>query len=238
MNENTERELKQERRMHYTMSFIGGIFAIYSLLEHSNVFGSAETSNMILLVKDLLCWDAYHIFIRVGSLAVYATGIILTVWMDKNCPALQKRICIMIDCFAAFVLGILPENLNPVVALYPVAFAMSIQWCTFHGVRENPSASTFSTGNFRQLVTLIFCYVTEKSEENLPRIKFYIITMFSFHAGIATVYLIWPYISELRHQSIWMVIFPLMFAFVQESLATIKNVDCELAIPNLECEDV
>ena len=49
-------EIKQEILLHYTMSFIGGIFAIYALLEHSNVFGSAETSNMILLVNDLLHW--------------------------------------------------------------------------------------------------------------------------------------------------------------------------------------
>lgn len=238
MEQYIKNEVKQEKRLHYTMSFIGGIFAIYSLLEHSNVFGSAETSNMILLVKDLLCMDVFHILIRVGSLAVYAAGIILTVWMDKNCPALQKRICIMIDCFVAFVLGILPEDLHPVVALYPVAFAMSIQWCTFRGVRENPSASTFSTGNFRQLVTLIFVYVTEKRQENLSRIKFYIITMLSFHAGIAAIYLIWPYVSELRHQSIWLVILPLMIAFVQESLVAVKKDRCEEVPQGLECEEV
>lgn len=238
MTENTEIELRQERMLHYTMSFIGGIFAIYSLLEHANVFGSAETSNMKLLVKDLLCWDLYHIFIRIGSLAVYAAGIILTIWMDKNSLEIQKRVCILIDCFAAFVLGILPENLHPVIALYPVAFAMSIQWCTFRGVRENPSATTFSTGNFRQLITLVFHYVTEKKQENLSRIKFYIITMLSFHAGVATMYLIWPYISKQRHQSIWLVILPLLFAFIQESLVTVKKGECELVVQNLECEDV
>lgn len=109
------------------MSFVGGIFAIYALLEHSNVFGSAETSNMLLLVKDLLQWDVYQILIRLISLLVYAFGIILSVWMAKKHKTIQKRVCIVIDGLAALILGILPENINPVIALYPVAFAMSIQ---------------------------------------------------------------------------------------------------------------
>lgn len=52
---------RKNNLLHYTMSFVGEIFAIYSLLERSNVFGSAETSNMILLVNDFLKWDIFHI---------------------------------------------------------------------------------------------------------------------------------------------------------------------------------
>lgn len=157
-----EYHIKREKLLHYTMSFVGGIFAIYSLLEHSNVFGSAETSNMILLVNDFLQADIFHIIIRISSLLVYASGIILTIWLSKNHPTVQKKICIIIDFLAAFLLGFIPENVNPVIALYPVAFAMSIQWCTFRGISGNPSATTFSTGNFRQLVTIIYNFIIEK----------------------------------------------------------------------------
>lgn len=216
-----DKELKQELLLHYTMSFVGGIFAIYALLEHSNVFGSAETSNMILLVNDLLQWDLFHIVIRLGSLLVYALGITLTLWMAKYHSDVQKRVCIIIDCFAALILEFLPENIHPVIALYPVAFAMSIQWCTFRGVRENPSATTFSTGNFRQLVTLIFNYTTEKKPEDLSRIKFYVFTMLSFHTGIALIYIIQPYISK---QSIFLVFIPLIAAYIQETWAANKKI--------------
>lgn len=213
-------ELKHEKLLHYTMSFVGGIFAIYSLLEHANVFGSAETSNMILLVNDLLNWDIFHIIIRVGSLFIYACGIITTLWMTKYYPAMQKRLCMIVDCIAALILGLLPENIHPVIALYPVAFAMSIQWCTFRGVQKNPSATTFSTGNFRQLVTLTFDYITEKKQENLSHIRFYVTTMMSFHAGIAVIYIVWSYFP---HKSIWLVYIPLTFAFIQEILPVIKK---------------
>lgn len=231
-----ETEIKKEMLLHYTMSFIGGIFAIYALLEHSNVFGSAETSNMILLVNDLLQWDIFHILIRLGSLFVYASGIILTIWMTKYHPNIQKRVCMIIDCFAALILGFLPDNIHPVIALYPVAFAMSIQWCTFRGIRENSSATTFSTGNFRQLITIIFNYITERKREDLSRIKFYIATMLSFHVGIAVIYIVHPYFSRL---SIFGVFIPLSYALIQEIIvAAQKNVSVEVLDQSAGCEDV
>lgn len=187
--------VKEEMRLHYTMSFVGGIFAIYALLEHSNVFGSAETSNMILLVENLLHGDVFHIAIRVGSLLAYAGGITLTIWMERYHAAMQKRICILIDCLAALILGFLLADTHPLVALYPVAFAMSIQWCGFRGVRKNTSATTFSTGNFRQLVTSIFNYAADRKQEDLFRIRFYILTMLTFHSGVALSYIVWPYLD-------------------------------------------
>lgn len=214
------------------MSFVGGIFAIYALLEHSNVFGSAETGHMILLVNDILQWDFYHIVIRVISLVVYAFGIILTLWMAKYHPTVQKRICIIIDCLAAVALGFIPPNINPVVALYPVGFAMSIQWCTFRGVSQNPSATTFSTGNLRQLVTSVFNYFTDRTQEDLLRIKFYIATMLSFHAGVAAIYIVWPHIP---HKSIWIVFVPLALAAIQEIRI---NAHDNLLAQSSGCEDV
>lgn len=231
-----EAKAKQEKILHYTMSFIGGIFAIYALLEHSNVFGSAETSNMILLVNDLLHLDGYHILIRFVSLLVYAFGIILSVWMAKKHTSIQKRVCIIIDGLAALILGILPENIHPVIALYPVAFAMSVQWCTFRGVCDNPSATTFSTGNFRQLVTIGFNYATDRKREDRCSILFYVITMLSFHSGVAVIYVVWNYIP---HKSIWLVFIPLVFAFVQETLPdTKKTVSYKIIAQNAGCEDV
>lgn len=227
---------RKNNLLHYTMSFVGGIFAIYSLLERSNVFGSAETSNMILLVNDFLKWDIFHIIIRLGSLIVYASGIILTLYMDKYHPDSKKIICIIIDCFAALILGFLPQNINPIIALYPVAFAMSIQWCTFRGVGNNSSATTFSTGNFRQLVTIIFNYITEKHEEDLFRIRFYVITMLSFHTGVALIYIISPHFSQ---QLIWIVFIPLSFAAIQQFIITKQEHKHYEVLPQTSgCDDV
>lgn len=218
------------------MSFIGGMFAIYALLEHSNVFGSAETSNMILLVKDLLNMDLFHIAIRVISLIVYAAGITASLWLAKYRSSIQKMICIATDALAAAALILTPPDTPPVMALYPVAFAMSIQWCTFRGVGKNPSATTFSTGNFRQLVTNIFNYVTERKSEYLSNIKFYIHTMLSFHFGVALGYILRPYIP---HHSIGLVYIPLLAAAIQEYAISLKKDACTDKIPqNAGCDDV
>lgn len=122
------------------------------------------------------------------------------------------------------------------VALYPVAFAMSIQWCSFRGVRKNTSATTFSTGNFRQLVTSIFNYAADRKQEDLFRIRFYILTMLTFHSGVALIYIVWPY---LPHQSIWIVWIPLAAAAFQElAISTRKAMRCEMLAQNAGCEDV
>lgn len=199
--------------MHCIMSFIGGIFAIYALLEHNNVFGSAETSNMIRLVNDLLEMDLSNTLMRIGNLIFYAAGITTALWMAKYHPSIQKMVCLAVDAIAAFVLILTPADVNPLTALYPIAFAMSIQWCTFRGVGKNPSATTFSTGNFRQLVTHTFNYLTEKNSESLSNVKFYLSTMFSFHAGVAVVCILKPYIL---HHSIAIVYIPLLAAAVCE----------------------
>lgn len=203
----------REKALHYTMSVVGGIFANYSLLEYCNVFGSAETSNMILLVKNLLYWDPFYVVIRVVSLIMYAAGITMALWLSKKHSSVQRLTCIVIDCAAALVLGLLPLNLNPIVALYPVGFSMSIQWCTFRGVGGNPSATTFSTGNFRQLVSSFYGLFVEGKREALGNIRFYLITMLSFHMGILVMYLIWPHMT---HSSIWIAFVPLLAAIAQE----------------------
>lgn len=205
--------IKQENLLHYTMAFIGGIFAIYALLEHSNVFGSAETNNLIMLVTHILDRDSFHTFIRLGNLFIYAVGIVLTVWLSKYHASVQKTISIIIDCFAALILGIMPRNIHPIIAIYPIAFAMSFQWCSFRGVHENISATTFSTNNLRNLVTGIFNYISDKKHEDLLCIKFYLFTMLSFHSGVAVIYIIWPYAP---HHCIWISFIPLLFALILE----------------------
>lgn len=232
----TENTKTYEKTLHYTMSFVGGIFAIYALLEHNNVFGSAETSNMILLVNDLLQWDLFHILTRIGNLIVYATGITVALLMTKYRSSHQKMICIAIDAIAAVTLILIPSDTHPIIALYPVAFAMSIQWCTFRGVDKNPSATTFSTGNFRQLVTNAFNWFIDRKSESLENVKFYILTMLSFHLGVAVIYVLNAYIP---HHSIVLVYIPLGIATYTEYAVNFKKYDYIEKIPqSAGCDDV
>lgn len=232
----TKEELYRERFLHYTMSFVGGIFALYALLEHSNVFGSAETSNLILIVKSLLSFDLYNVATRILSLFVYAGGIIFTLWMSRSHKSALRLASIIIDCAAAFVMGMLPKNTDPITALYPIAFAMSIQWCTFRSVDGNASATTFSTGNFRQVVTHIFNYICDGNKDSKIRAKFYVTTMLAFHTGVAAICIAWQYEP---HKSIWIVFLPLAAAFAEETAIILKKrILCETYVNNTESDDI
>lgn len=88
-----------------------------------------------------------------------------------------------------------------------------------HSAANNPAVNLISAPVLL-LVTLTFDYITEKKQENLSHIRFYVTTMLSFHAGIAVIYIIWSYFP---HKSIWLVYIPLTFAFIQEILPVMKK---------------
>lgn len=202
---------KYETKLHYIMSIVGGIFAIYAILQYANMLGSAQTSNMILSVRALLDGDFLSLVMRLGNLLIYAFGIVFTLLMAKYKPKAQKQISVFIDCLVIPILLLLPKNINPVIALYPIGLAMSVQWCSFREVGKNVSATTFSTNNFRQVVTSLFYYFSDGGKEYLSRAKFYLCTLLSFHTGVATTYFIWHYISKF---AICIAFVPLLFAAV------------------------
>lgn len=204
--------LKKEIYLHYTMAFTGGIFALYTLMEHMNVFGSAETGNMLLLVESLLSWDLQDVFLRLGSIVVYSLGIVFCLLIQKYCPQQQRKICILTDCIAAGVFMILPDGIEPIAAVYPAFFAMSVQWCTFGGVGENRCATTFSTNNLRQLITAVFKVLDGKSEEK-EKIVFYAVTLCVFHLGAAMLFVVW----SLSHRyAIALALIPLCAAYLEQ----------------------
>ena len=43
-----------ERRLHLTVTFIGGFMGCYAIFNRSDVFGSAQTGNLISFVMDLV----------------------------------------------------------------------------------------------------------------------------------------------------------------------------------------
>lgn len=230
---------KRERTTHYIMSFVGGCFAIYALAEHSNVFGSAETNNLILIVKNLMGADFFGVLIRVISLFVYASGIVFSLWLSKSHSDKQKIASMLTDVAAALIMSFIPTDISPVIALYPIAFAMSVQWCTFRSADGNAAATTFSTGNLRQLVTYIYTYITDNNSECLKNARFYLFTMLSFHIGVAFMYAADKYMADkyMNEKSILLVLVPLTAAALYE-LSGISVRRAEVAVTSAESDDI
>ena len=47
-------EMKYRFLIHYTLSFIGGYLGIYAIVSRADLFGNAQTANLLGVVRDLI----------------------------------------------------------------------------------------------------------------------------------------------------------------------------------------
>lgn len=120
---------------HLAFSAVGGFFGCHAVLVHGGIMGNAQTVNLLELLLDALRGDAYATALHLGALALYVLGTMLTVLLPHWWGWDMHRVSPLVTAAAAVTVAFLPETLNPVVALYPVFFAMSIQWSSFAGAR-------------------------------------------------------------------------------------------------------
>ena len=178
-------ELKYRFLIHYTLSFIGGYLGLYAIVSRADLFGNAQTANLLYLVRDLVGRNFPDMLLRFGALAVYISAVILTVWIPAHFSMDLRYISIGIDICAVLFLGFLPSEMSPVIALYPVFFAMPFQWCTFKAPGGYNSSTIFSTNNLRQFTSALTEFLMKKDSAQRDKAKFYGMTLLSFHTGAA-----------------------------------------------------
>ena len=176
---------RKETAVHHAMALSGGFFGMYALMIRSATFGSSETSNLIYLVVAGLTGSLHSFLIRLGALVCYIAGIVFATLMPKILKKPDFRyISIGIDILACLMLAQLPEELDPVLALYPMFFATAVQWLAFTGAAGYNSATIFSTNNLRQCFASLSEYLYEKKPEQKRKCAFYAGTLLCFHLGV------------------------------------------------------
>lgn len=203
-------KLNYEAFVHYTLSFIGGFLGLYTILTRCELFGSAQTGNLLYLVWDILGHNLSDFLLRLGALFLYIFAIVLTVWLPERFGSDLKRISILIDGIVILMLGFFPKDMNPILGLYPVFFAMAFQWCSFRGACGYVSSTTFSTNNLRQFVSSITQFLMSRDKEARTKAKFFGTTLLTFHAGAGTSYLLCHFFGI---PSVWFCMIPLYFSF-------------------------
>ena len=168
---------------HLAFCAVGGFFGCYAVLVHSGVMGNAQTMNLLELVIDLLRWQLPDMLLHLGALALYVLGTMLTVLLPHRWGVDMHRASPLITAAMAVVLFLLPPELDPVVALYPVFFAMSIQWSSFAGARGFYSSTIFSTNNTKQSSLALAEYLCDHDRAHLRKMWFYLATLGCFHVG-------------------------------------------------------
>ena len=204
---------KKQERLHYLMSFNGGFLGVYAILNFCDLFGSAQTANMIYLVTDILGHNLAEFVLRAGGLLLYMCAVALAVWLPRHSTVNLRLLSICFDGLAALVLGFLPKGISPVLGLYPLFFAMAFQWSCFSGATGFNSSTIFSTNNLKQFTMASAELVLNRNKSHLPKAKFYGKTLLSFHSGVAVSYLLW--LSFGLHTS-WLCLLPLAAAFALE----------------------
>jgi uncharacterized membrane protein YoaK (UPF0700 family) len=195
--------------IHYMMSIIGGFLGGYALLNRCDLFGSAQTSNMIYIVMGLIGKNSGEVLIRIIGLILYSAGLMLTVLIPKYTKLSIHLISVIVDIIAVVMLGFFPENMNDVVALYPLFFITAMQWNAFKGAKGYVSSTIFSTNNLRQMVLSFTEYVCGRDKMQLDRMFFYLGVLFFYHIGIVFAYLSY---KGFGVKSSWLCIFPLVAA--------------------------
>ena len=91
-----------ERRLHLTVTFIGGFMGCYAIFNRSDVFGSAQTGNLISFVMDLAGHTDAEIFFRFSALLIYIFAMVSTVFLSHKMERTTlKFISVLIDGLAS-----------------------------------------------------------------------------------------------------------------------------------------
>lgn len=199
-----------EALLHYRMAFIGGYFGLYAVLTRNELFGSAQTNNLLCLVWDLLGHNPLDFVIRIGAMLIYMTAVGLAVWIPAHNDLSMRKLAVLVDALALVILGFLPADMNPVIGLYPMFFAMPFQWCCFKGAYGFASSSIFSTNNLRQFTMAGTHYFLMGERESFLKFKFYGLTLATFHLGAALAFLAG---THLGVKGIWLGLIPAAVAY-------------------------
>jgi uncharacterized membrane protein YoaK (UPF0700 family) len=178
-----------EKCIHLNMALVGGFIGGYAILNHDDLFGSAQTANMITLALEIAGRNRHDFLIRLIGLFIYIAGLCCTVLLPKLFNVNKKLVSVVIDAAALITVALIPESTNDFVALYPLFFATAFQWCSFSGAEGYTSASIFSTNNLRQFITSLTEYLCSGDATAHRKWKLYGMVLLFFHVGVAASYI-------------------------------------------------
>ena len=173
---------------HLSFAAVGGFFAAYAILLRMGIMANAQTLNLLeLLLSSLRChWP--EMLMHLGALAMYVLGTMSTVILPHLFGWDMRRVCPLIDALCAVVLAFLPAEMPVIPSLYPIFFAMSVQWSSFTGAQDHISSTIFSTNNTKQASLSLARHLCTREQGQIRRMWFYVSTILCFHAGATVAY--------------------------------------------------
>lgn len=153
-----------DRWIHFNMAIVGGFLGGFAILNHHELFGSAQTSNLISVFADFAGHPDANFIVRLIGVFIYMFALSLTVILPKFTRLHLPYVSLFID-------------------------AMAIQWCSFKGGDGFTCSTIFSTNNLRQFTTSMTEYLCSKDPDALRKWKFFASVLLCFHFGVIVSYL-------------------------------------------------
>lgn len=178
-------KMKQQNFLHYNMALVGGIFGGFAVCNLGEVFGNAQTLNLLMFVKSLVQGEPGVLLLRFLAALLYFFGFALAAVLPKLIKRRTEELSFAIDAAAFVVLMCLPESVSPLISLYPIFFATAFQWTTFEYIDGYSCSTIFSSNNFRQFSTSLVQYAIDKDKSRLSKTRVFGLTLLYFHVGVA-----------------------------------------------------
>ena len=213
MGDIIETEVKLRKRfLHHTVAAFAGFLGAYAILLRSDFFGNAQTSNLIYLMFAIVGCNFKEILIRVGGLAIYLSATLIYVYVDRKIRRDVRIFSLLVNAVAIILLALMPSDINPIIGLYPIFFAMPLQWSSFPGVYGYASSSIFSTNNTRQVALSFGEFLVDGDRKHLHKTVFFLGSLIGFNFGAAMGYIA---TKNYLQQAVWFDFIFLVAAAVQ-----------------------
>jgi uncharacterized membrane protein YoaK (UPF0700 family) len=201
------------RFQHHCVSSIGGFFGAYAVINYHDMLASAQTSNLINVVLALLGGNVSGFLIRVGALLLYVLGFFITLAVPKYTKINLQKLSLIVDAVAVVVVSLMPSGIDDVISLYPIFFAMAIQWNSFVTVENYSSATIFSTNNLKQATTSLMEYFLNNRQDpkKLDKSRFYGGSILGYHLGVALAFCACKVLGSM---GVWLCIVPIVVSLV------------------------
>lgn len=167
------------------MALVGGVFGGFAVCNLGEIFGNAQTLNLMSLVRSVVYAEPMEFMLRLASAILYFFGFALAAILPKFIKSKTEIVSLAIDAAAFVTLMLLPKDLPPFISLYPIFFATAFQWTTFEYIDGYNCSTIFSSNNYRQFLTSLTEYAIDRDKSRLIKTRVFGLTLLYFHIGVA-----------------------------------------------------
>ena len=177
------REQKQHI-LHFAVSSLGGFMGGYAIYNHCDVFGNAQTANMIHLVSKILRVILRRCVYRHRSPYIIFSVNVFFVISDRFIKLETKTVSLIASAVALLIIGIFPNISNNYLAILPILFVTPVLWNSFRTAGSYVTSPIFSTNNLRVATVSTFTGIIDNDKDMKKKAKFYWLTLASYHIGV------------------------------------------------------